>query len=60
MNKLIKYIAILVTMLMASIQSHAYDFEVNGIYYTVVSYTDLTCEVVSGENEYKGNLVISV
>ncbi len=58
MKQLIKYIAVVVTMLIACVQSHAYDFEVGGIYYSIVSFTDFTCKVTSGENEYKGNIVI--
>ena len=30
-----------------------YDFEVGGIYYNIVSISDLTCEVSSGDNKYK-------
>lgn len=36
----------------------AYDFEVDGIYYDVVSLSDLTCKVTSGDNKYTGDVVI--
>lgn len=36
----------------------AYDFEVDGIYYSVVSLSDLTCSVVSGDTQYEGEVVI--
>ncbi len=41
-----------------SITASAYDFEVNGIYYNIVSISDLTCEVTKGENYYIGDIVI--
>ena len=34
-----------------------YDFEANGIYYTV-SMDDLTCMVVNGKKEYKGEVIL--
>ncbi len=43
---------------MASINAAAYDFEVDGIYYTIKSLDDLTCGVTSGDNKYSGNIVI--
>lgn len=36
----------------------AYDFEVDGIYYNVVSLSERTCAVTSGENKYTGDIVI--
>lgn len=39
-------------------RASAYDFEVDGIYYNIISTTDLTCEVTSGDNEYSGYLEI--
>jgi len=36
----------------------AYDFTVDGIYYDVVSFTDLTCKVAEGDTKYKGDIVI--
>lgn len=45
-------------LLVASFSSFASDFEVDGIYYNVLSKDDLTCEVVSGTNEYSGVVVI--
>lgn len=35
-----------------------YDFESNGIYYKVISTSELTCEVVNGKEEYKGDVTI--
>ena len=48
-------------MSMISIKSNAYDFEVNGIYYNVVSIEDLTCEIApqsSNHSYYSGYFVI--
>ena len=43
---------------MLSLSANAYDFEVDGIYYNVLSMTDLTCSVTSGDNKYSGNVII--
>ena len=54
-----KYFLVLTVMLLAgSVQAEAYDFVVDGIYYEIASVKDLTCVVVKGENEYKGDIVI--
>ena len=47
--------------LLGSTSAWAYDIEINGIYYDVVSFTDLTCKVVNnGKNgTYGGDIVIS-
>lgn len=37
---------------------YAYDFEVDGIYYNIVSAADKTCEVTSGYNKYSGDVTI--
>lgn len=56
-----------VLALLCSVQTYAYDFEVDGIYYNLVSASELTCEVVSYSedingydnlNKYEGNIVI--
>ncbi len=40
------------------ITANAYDFEVDGIYYNILSSSDLTVEVTSGNNRYSGEIVI--
>ena len=46
-------------MLLTSwISVSAYDFEVNGLYYRIVSFDDLTCSVVPGDKQYSGDIVI--
>ena len=44
--------------LWCSLTASAYDFEVNGIYYNLVSASDLTVEVTSGDNYYSGDVII--
>lgn len=46
-----------VVCLLSSIGASAYDFMVDGIYYTVTSLTDKTCSVTSGDG-YTGNITI--
>lgn len=58
MKQLIKYIAALATMLMASAQSYAYYFEVNGIKYSIVYCPGLACQVEEREQKYEGNIII--
>jgi hypothetical protein len=42
-----------------STQGYAYDFEIDGIFYSIVSLEDKTVSVVSGGNEtYQGNIFI--
>ena len=45
-------------MLLCSVMANAYDFEVDGIYYNILSSTDLTAEVTYGDNKYTGNVII--
>ena len=46
-----------VVCLLSSIGASAYDFMVDGIYYTVTSFTDMTCSVTSGDG-YTGDITI--
>ena len=50
----------LLTLLMSlvSLTTSAYDIEVDGIYYTVTSLTDLTCTVTYGDKMYEGTVII--
>ena len=48
----------LTAILCASLSASAYDFEIDGIYYEVISLTDLTCAVTSGYNNYTGDIII--
>ena len=38
--------------------ANAYDFEVDGLYYDIISTSELTCKVVSGDNMYSGDVKI--
>lgn len=59
MKNKIKYIFMLTVMLVAgSMQSEAFDFEVDGIRYEVTSLKDFTCGVVAGGKKYEGDIVI--
>ena len=56
--KTIKKLLITVAVLLCSVTANAYDFEVDGIYYTILSASDLTVEVTSGDNKYIGEVII--
>lgn len=45
-------------LVLVSLSASAYDFEVDGFYYNVVSLSDLTCKVVSDDAEYTGDITI--
>lgn len=56
-KRLRKWLALVVWTL-CSINVNAYDFEVDGIYYTILSETDLTCAVSGDGIVYRGDVVI--
>ena len=45
-------------VLLCCVSANAYDFEVNGIYYNIISTSDLTVEVTNGDNKYSGEVII--
>lgn len=47
-----------IAVLLCSATVHAFDFEVDGIYYDIISAADLTVEVMSGDSKYSGEVVI--
>lgn len=54
---------LLATCMLLSLKTLAYDFEVDGIYYNILSEKDKTVEVTKNENEYadscySGNVII--
>ena len=51
-------LVMIVSILTSSLSSFAYDFEVDGIYYNIISAADRTCEVTSGDVKYAGDIVI--
>ncbi len=58
-----KHLIFCVLLTLCSICANAYNFEIDGIYYNVVSSSDLTCEVTyksesHNNNEYTGEVVI--
>ena len=50
--------ALTLMLSMLSVSVSAYDIEVDGMYYNVLSIDNLTVEVTSGENKYSGNIVV--
>ena len=56
--KTIKQLLTTVAVLLCSITANAHDFEVDGIYYNIISATDLTVVVTRGENKYTGKVII--
>ena len=50
--------ALTLILSMLSVSVSAYDFEIDGLYYNVLSIDTLTVEVTSGENKYSGNIVV--
>ena len=45
-------------MILYSLTTSAYDFEVDAIRYNILSATDLTVEVTASNTEYSGDIVI--
>ena len=58
MNKTFTKLGMIVSFVLSFISAYAYDFEVDGIYYTVTDFPNLECKVVPGDVEYKGDVVI--
>ena len=56
--KTIKLFLTTIAMLLCSVMANAYDFEVDGIYYNILSSTDLTAEVTFGDTKYTGDVII--
>lgn len=48
----------LALMLIMSFNVNAYDFEVDGLYYTIISTSNLTCKVDKGDVAYSGDIVV--
>ena len=51
--KTIKLLLTTIAMLLCSVMANAHDFEVDGIFYDILSYTDLTVEVTYNASSYK-------
>ena len=58
MKRFILKSLLLVTMLTSAASASAYDFTVDGLYYNIVSFPDLTCAVTSNDTKYSGDIVI--
>lgn len=53
-----RFFLLLTVMLFAMNRASAYDFEVDGIYYNIVSASDKTCSVTYGDEKYIGDVII--
>ena len=58
MKAIIQKLCMVMAMLWLSISAYAYDFEVDGIYYTLLSLSEGTCSVSSGDILYENEVVI--
>ena len=58
MKTTIQKLGLLIAMLFAILPASAYDFEDNGVYYNLLSATDLTCEITYGDVKYSGDFTI--
>jgi len=58
MKRIFQKLGMVVASLLSFLSASAYDFEVDGIYYNIISLSDLTCGVTSGDNKYKGDITI--
>ena len=57
--RIIKQLLVAVALLLCCVTANAYDFEVDGIYYSITSTSYLTVDVApSPLNSYQGNIVI--
>ena len=58
MKQFTRKLWIVLVLLWMSVSASAYDFTVDGNYYNVVSLTDMTCSITSGDEKYSGDFVI--
>ena len=58
MKTIITKLLMLAAVLSTSTNIYAYDFQVDGIYYNVIDFNDLTCKIVPGDNVYTGEIKI--
>jgi len=60
MKRIIQKLGMVVASLLSFLSASAYDFEVDGIYYNIVSLDELTCEVTKGgyDKKYVGDITI--
>lgn len=58
MESRIKELWTFMGMLCASVSANAYDFEIDGVYYDITSFTELTVAASSLNSEFVGDLII--
>lgn len=58
MKTAIQKLGMIVVMLLSSFTTWAYDFEVDGLFYRLLSMDDMTVEVTYGESKYEGDICV--
>lgn len=61
MKKQLRTLALLLTATLPTLNASAYDLEIDGIFYNILSLDDMTCEVTSDDvnfSKYEGDIVI--
>ena len=58
MKQILQLLGMVSIMLMSFLSASSYDFEVDGIYYNILSVKDFTCEVTGSPNKYAGMVKI--
>ena len=58
MKQILQILGMVMMMLISFLPASSYDFEVDGIYYNILSAADLTCEVTSSPDKYTGTVKV--
>lgn len=58
MKQILQILGMVSMALMSFLPASSYDFEVDGIYYNILSAADLTCEVTSSPDKYTGTVKV--
>lgn len=58
MKRILQILGMVSMALMSFLPASSYDFEVDGIYYNILSAADLTCEVTSSPDKYTGTVKV--
>lgn len=58
MKQIVRKLSMSIVMLWTFISASAYDLEVDGLYYNIISVPDNTCALTHGDNAYSGVITI--
>lgn len=58
MKRIFTHFGVLIAALSCALGASAYDIQVGGIYYNILSTIDFTCEVTYGDIEYRDTVVV--